>query len=142
LHTENQLPRLPGSALKVPGWWWGGGWVASYPLLSQAPTPVEVELGCDNKFVGLLLFFLSCLPFFIYTHTFACPYDNPFLDNSNRTQTWLIIIYLLFIYSVNIKPPITKSLAFAWGWQKIKKYMDIAQCNEYYVYPCKGQYQR
>jgi hypothetical protein len=25
-----------------------GGWVASYPLLSQAPTPVEVELGCDN----------------------------------------------------------------------------------------------
>ena len=41
------LPRLPGSALKVPGgggggWWW---WVASYPLLSQAPTRVEVELG-------------------------------------------------------------------------------------------------
>jgi hypothetical protein len=28
----------------------GGGWVvvASYPLSSQAPTPVEVELGCDN----------------------------------------------------------------------------------------------
>ena len=25
-----------------------GGVVASYPLLSQAPTPVEVELGCDN----------------------------------------------------------------------------------------------
>ena len=24
------------------------GWVASYPLLSQAPTKVEVELGCDN----------------------------------------------------------------------------------------------
>jgi hypothetical protein len=23
--------------------------VASYPLLSQAPTPVEVELGCDNN---------------------------------------------------------------------------------------------
>jgi hypothetical protein len=23
--------------------------VASYPLLSQAPTPVEVELGCDKK---------------------------------------------------------------------------------------------
>ena len=23
--------------------------VASYPLLSQAPTQVEVELGCDNK---------------------------------------------------------------------------------------------
>ena len=35
------------------GWWgggveWWGGVVASYPLLSQAPTPVEVELGCDN----------------------------------------------------------------------------------------------
>jgi hypothetical protein len=25
---------------------WGG--VGSYPLSSQAPTPVEVELGCDN----------------------------------------------------------------------------------------------
>ena len=22
--AENQLARLPGSALKVPGWWWGG----------------------------------------------------------------------------------------------------------------------
>ena len=28
LHTENQLPRLSGSALKVPGW--GGGWVPSH----------------------------------------------------------------------------------------------------------------
>ena len=37
---------LPGSALKVPVW---GGVVASYPLLSQAPTPVKVELGCDNN---------------------------------------------------------------------------------------------
>ena len=27
---------------------WGGGVGASYPLLSQAPTPVEVELGCDK----------------------------------------------------------------------------------------------
>ena len=26
LHTKNQLPRLPGSALKVPGWVGGGGW--------------------------------------------------------------------------------------------------------------------
>ena len=46
LHTENQLPRLPGSALKVPVGRVGG--VSSYPLLSQAPTHVEVELGCDN----------------------------------------------------------------------------------------------
>ena len=30
LHAENQPPRLSGSALKVPGWWGGGGWVASY----------------------------------------------------------------------------------------------------------------
>jgi hypothetical protein len=37
---------LSGSALKVPVGW--GGVVASYPLSSQAPTPVEVELGCDN----------------------------------------------------------------------------------------------
>jgi hypothetical protein len=29
---------------------WGGVVVVgSYPLSSQAPTPVEVELGCDNK---------------------------------------------------------------------------------------------
>jgi hypothetical protein len=47
LHTENQLPMLPGSALKVPVGGWGGV-VGSYPLSSQAPTPVEVELGCDN----------------------------------------------------------------------------------------------
>jgi hypothetical protein len=32
----------------VGGWGGWGGWVGSYPLLSQAPTPVEVELGCDN----------------------------------------------------------------------------------------------
>jgi hypothetical protein len=33
-------------ALKIPDGWVGG--VGSYPLLSQAPTQVEVELGCDN----------------------------------------------------------------------------------------------
>jgi hypothetical protein len=48
LHTKHQLPKLSESALKVPGGG-GGGVVASYPLLSQAPTPVEVELGCDKK---------------------------------------------------------------------------------------------
>ena len=32
LHTENQLPRLPGSALKVPG----GGWVGGFlPILKS-----------------------------------------------------------------------------------------------------------
>ena len=25
-----------------------GWWVGSYPVLSQVPTPFEVELGCDN----------------------------------------------------------------------------------------------
>ena len=43
VHTENPLTRLSGSALKVPGG------LGSYPLLSQAPTHVEVELGCDKK---------------------------------------------------------------------------------------------
>ena len=47
LHTENQLPRLSGSALKVPGWWVGWGGVDSYPLLSQAP--------CDNKYVTITI---------------------------------------------------------------------------------------
>jgi hypothetical protein len=28
LQTENQLPRLPQSALKVPGWWWW--WVCNH----------------------------------------------------------------------------------------------------------------
>ena len=49
LPTKNQFPRLPGSALKVPVW---GGGVGSYPLLSLAPTHVEVELGCDNRESG------------------------------------------------------------------------------------------
>ena len=30
LHTENQLPRLPGSALKVPVWWGWVGWVPTH----------------------------------------------------------------------------------------------------------------
>jgi hypothetical protein len=42
---------LSGSALKVPG-----GVVASYPLSSQAPTPVEVELGCDKMNASLRVF--------------------------------------------------------------------------------------
>ena len=48
-NTENQLPRLPGSASKVPGWvGWGRVGGGFLPITSQAPTPVEVELGCDN----------------------------------------------------------------------------------------------
>jgi hypothetical protein len=35
------------------------GLVASYPLLSQAPTHVEVELGCDNIYLYLLFFGVS-----------------------------------------------------------------------------------
>ena len=44
MHTENQLPRLPGSALKVPVGWGG----------------VEVELGCDN-IINVLDNDLCCL---------------------------------------------------------------------------------
>ena len=54
LHTENQLPRLPGSALKVPvvvGW--VVGWVVGLPLSCLAPTHVEVDLGCDNIYDGV-----------------------------------------------------------------------------------------
>jgi hypothetical protein len=32
-----------------------GGWSSLDPLQSQAPTPVEIELGCDNYFNILLL---------------------------------------------------------------------------------------
>ena len=46
MHTEKQVPWFVGSALKVPGVWGDG--VDSYSLLSQPPTHVEVELGCDN----------------------------------------------------------------------------------------------
>ena len=56
LHTENQLPRLPGSALKVPVW---GGGLGSYPLLSLAPTHVEVELGCDNSIGNPMRYLLN-----------------------------------------------------------------------------------
>ena len=62
LHAKNQLPRLLGSALKV-----HGGWVTSYPLSSQDPTHVEVELGCDNKTVSVLAFFLCRFLCYIYT---------------------------------------------------------------------------
>ena len=63
MHTENQLPRLPGSALKVHVW---GGGVGSYPLLSLAPTRVEVELGCDNMH--------------------KCSINNPHSESKNRKR--------------------------------------------------------
>ena len=46
LHTNNQLPRLPGSLC---GWWvgWWVEWVVQLITLSL-PTRVEDELGCDN----------------------------------------------------------------------------------------------
>ena len=52
MHTKNQRPRLPGSALKVPGG------VGSYPLLSQAPTPVKLSL---SKVYQILLDLLKYL---------------------------------------------------------------------------------
>jgi hypothetical protein len=46
VHTENQLPRFPGSALQVPG---GVLWVPH----------VEVELCCDNlNFGGKIRFYI------------------------------------------------------------------------------------
>ena len=40
----------------------------------------------------------------------------------NRTQKWLIIIYYLFIYSVNIKPSRHRfGFSLAWDWQYIYK---------------------
>ena len=36
----------------------GAGWVGSYPLLSLAPTHVEVELGCDNIVAVAGIFFI------------------------------------------------------------------------------------
>ena len=50
LYTENQLPMLSGSGLKVPG-----GWVVvgdPYPLSSQAPTHVEVEPNSTSTQLG------------------------------------------------------------------------------------------
>ena len=45
LHTENQLPGLPGSALKVSV----VVVVVGQPITLSIPTRVEVELGCDKN---------------------------------------------------------------------------------------------
>ena len=84
MHTENQLPRLPGSALKVPG---GVVVVASYPLSSQAPTPVEVELGCDN-----LCDFQSNILINMYEHKFNAHPDIPleFHPQSNNAKDFVL----------------------------------------------------
>ena len=66
--VKNQLPRLTGSALKVPV-----GGVGSYPLLSQAPTPVEVELGCDNlSYFNNDYILISPSSISLYTYKSAC----------------------------------------------------------------------
>jgi hypothetical protein len=59
LHTETQLHRLPGSALKVPvvvgGWWWvPTHYKVNLQLMlslswAVTTTHVVVELGCDNS---------------------------------------------------------------------------------------------
>ena len=49
LHTENQLPRWSGSALKVCLGWWV---VVVQPIPLSLPTRVEVEVGCDN--IGMI----------------------------------------------------------------------------------------
>jgi hypothetical protein len=79
---------LPGSALKVPvvvGWWW----VGSYPLLSQAPTPVEVELGCDNyrKNVISLIIVIPIVIIVLTLVQFSCR-----LNNNIYTGSFLLLI--------------------------------------------------
>jgi hypothetical protein len=51
LHTENQLPGSPGSALKVcvVGWWGGGGF---HSIMWSPQLRLGLELGCDN-FMGI-----------------------------------------------------------------------------------------
>ena len=42
-HIENQLPRLPGPALKVHGLWGGGRFINIITYLQSC-----VVMGCDN----------------------------------------------------------------------------------------------
>ena len=53
MDAENQLPRLPGSALKVCVGWGGVGWVGSSPLCghSQLRLRLRLRLGCGNTTV-------------------------------------------------------------------------------------------
>ena len=44
------------------------GWVASYPLSSQAPTHVEVELGCDNYYTVSYWLYLVVIYYLISAH--------------------------------------------------------------------------
>ena len=49
LHTENQLPGLTGSALKVfvGWWWWGGG--GFHSIMWSPQLRFRLELACYNE---------------------------------------------------------------------------------------------
>ena len=58
LHTKNQLPKLSGGALQVS---LGGVVVVVVLLITfSLPTWIEVELGCDNRFLYFLALTYSC----------------------------------------------------------------------------------
>ena len=51
LHTENQLPGLPGSACKVSVGWWGGGGGGGdgfHLIMWSHQLRIGLKLGCDN----------------------------------------------------------------------------------------------
>ena len=52
-----------------------------------------------------------------FTRKCSCPKDILFLENSNRTQKWFLLFYLL-LFIMNIKPPRHRfGFSLAWGWQ-------------------------
>jgi steroid 5-alpha reductase family enzyme len=54
LHTKNQLPRLPGTALNVMTLWWCGVVVVVVVFLTDNNnTPTKLVLSCFGLLVGL-----------------------------------------------------------------------------------------
>jgi hypothetical protein len=54
--------------------------MGSYPLSSQAPTPVEVELGCDNM--------ISSVKLFNYNAMGPVPKKSKIWDRSHVMRDW------------------------------------------------------
>ena len=49
MHTENHLPKFPGTSFVVPGWWVG----VFLPIIMSLPTPFEVEMAVTALFLFL-----------------------------------------------------------------------------------------